>query len=101
MLILEVTTALPAADVIERAKSFFLTRFSPYSGWLTDSSERHARFQFEAGVLTVGAIPQEHGTLVRGSTSRLHHELSQFLATLSVPEAVRQNMLGPGTGGAG
>jgi hypothetical protein len=101
MLILEVDTILSPEEVVERAKTFFLTRFSAYSAWLTDASDRHARFQVEAGVLTIGAIPRENGTLVRGSTSRLHHELSQFLATLAVPEAVRQNLLGPGTAGAG
>lgn len=101
MLILEVLTPLPPQEVVERAKGFFQGRFSPYTGFLSDSSDHHARFQFEAGVLTVGAVPQGDRTLVRGSTTRLHHELSQFLATLAPPEEVRQNLVGPGTGGAG
>ena len=38
---------------------------------------------------------------VRGSSSRLHHELSQFLITLSPTEDVHQNLVGPGVSGAG
>lgn len=101
MLILETRTDLSPAQVIARAKEFFPTRFSPYAGFVQDQSEHHVRFRFEVGGLTIGAVPQEQGTLVRGSTSRLHHELSQFLATLANPEDVRQNLLGAGTSGAG
>lgn len=101
MLILETLTDLPPAQVIERAGVFFPTRFSPYAGFVQDQSENHIRFRYEVGVLTIGAVPQEGRTLVRGSTSRLHHELSQFLATLAHPEDVRQNLLGAGVSGAG
>ena len=44
---------------------------------------------------------QDGRTVVRGSTSRLHHELSQFLITLAPPEEVKQNLVGPGVSGAG
>jgi len=58
-------------------------------------------FILEAGELVIGAAEADGRTLVRGSTSRLHHELSQFLTTLAPPEEVRQNTLGPGASGAG
>lgn len=101
MLIQEVHTDLAPQEVVDRARSFFTTRFTPYAGFATDESEAHIRFRFEAGALTVGAVPHEGRTLVRGSTSRLHHELSQFLATLARPEDVRQSLPGPAVSGAG
>lgn len=101
MLIQEVVTDLSPAEVIDRARVFFSTRFSPYAGFVEDESDQHIRFRFEAGTLTIGTGRQDERTRVRGSTSRVHHELSQFLATLAFPEEVRQNAIGPGTAGAG
>jgi hypothetical protein len=95
MLILETETELPTDEVVARAKQFFTGRFSPYTGFVLDSSPGHVRFHTEAGVLTIGTGRRDGRTVVRGSTSRLHHGLSQFLVTLSNPEQVRQNLGGP------
>lgn len=101
MLIQEVLTDIPAQEVLDRARDWFTTRFSPHAGFVEDASEAHLKFQIEAGEVTIGTVEQEGRTLVRGSTSRLHHELSQFLITLAPPEEVRQNLVGPGVSGAG
>jgi hypothetical protein len=101
MLTQEVVTDLAPEEVIERARVFFTTRFSPYAGFVEDQGPTHVRFRFEAGTLVIGAGRNEDRTWVRGSTSRLHHELSQFLSTLAFPEQVRQKAVGPGTTGAG
>lgn len=102
MLIQEVETELPAGEVVRRAKEFFTQRFSPYAGFTADVGDAHARFSTEAGELTVGVGRRDGRTVVRGSTSRMHHELSQFLATLGAhPEEVRDNARGPGVSGAG
>ena len=101
MLILEVLTDVPPAEVIERAREFFTLRFTPYAGFEQDASDHHIRFSTEAGDLTIGTGEQDGRTLVRGSSSRMHHEVSQFLSTLAPPEEVRQNMAGPGASGAG
>jgi hypothetical protein len=101
MLIQEVHTDLSAGEVIDRAREFFTTRFTPYAGFATDESEHHIRFRFDAGALSIGAVPNEGRTLVRGSSSRLNHEISQFLITLARPEAVRQSLPGPAVSGAG
>jgi hypothetical protein len=66
-----------------------------------DSSDSHIRFQTDAGILSIGVGRRGEKNVVRGSTSRLHHELSQFLGTLARPEEVRQNLIGPGVSGAG
>ena len=101
MLIQEVITDLPPADVMERAREWFTTRFSPYAGFIEDESEGHLRFEMEACELILGVAQRDGRSVVRGSTSRLHHELSQFLMTLAPAEEVRQNLVGPGTSGAG
>lgn len=101
MLIQEVLTDLAPAEVIDQARSFFLTRFSAYPAFAQDEGPHHIRFEVEAGELLIGTVPQNGKTLVRGSTSRMHHELSQFLATLAESEDVRQNAVGPGASGAG
>ena len=101
MLIQEVLTDLPPADVIQRAREFFTLRLTPYGAFTEDATDHHVKFATEAGDLTIGTGEQDGRTLVRGSTSRLHHELSQFLSTLAPPEEVRQNAAGPGASGAG
>jgi hypothetical protein len=101
MLVQEVRTDLSPAEVIRSARDFFTTRFSPYGAFVEEEGEGHIVLKVDAGELVIGTGEEEGRTLVRGSTSRLHHELSQFLATLAPPEEVRQNAAGPGASGAG
>ena len=101
MLIQEVLTDLPAAEVIERAREWFTLRLTPYGAFDEDSSDHHIKLSTEAGEVTIGTGLQDGRTLVRGSTSRAHHELSQFLTTLAPNEEVHQNVAGPGASGAG
>lgn len=99
MLIQEVLTDLPPEEVIERAKAFFTLRFTQYAGFQQEATDHHVRFTSEAAELTL-AVGTQHGrTLVRGSSSRMNHEVSQFLATLAPAEEVRQNVPGPGVSG--
>jgi hypothetical protein len=101
MLVQEVRTDVAPAEVVRRAREFFTTRFSPYAAFVESESDRHITFRLDAGEVVIGTVSDEGFTLVRASTSRLHHELSQFLSTLAPPEEVRQNAPGPGTSGAG
>ena len=101
MLIQETTTDLPTSEVLQRARDWFMTRFTPYGASVEDESDSHLKLTCEAGEVVIGTTEQDGRTLVRGSSSRLHHEISQFLVTLAPPEDVRQNAAGPGTSGAG
>lgn len=97
MLIQEVATDLSPEEVVARARAFFTTRQSPYAGFVEEESGTHIRFRVEAGSLTVGVGRREGRNVVRGSTSRLQHGLSQFLSTLARPEQVRRNLLHGGS----
>ena len=101
MLVQEVNTHLPPAEVVRMARDFFTTRFTQYGAFVQEESDSHIVFRLDAGELVIGTVEEEGKTLVRGSTSRVHHELSQFLTTLAPPEDVRQNVTGPGATGAG
>ncbi|CAN5270459.1 hypothetical protein BH23GEM4_BH23GEM4_21190 [soil metagenome] len=101
MLIQEVRTELPAGEVIERARRFFTLQFSPYAGFTEDAGDSHIRFTTEAGELVIGVGERDGETVVRGSSSRMHHELGQFLATIGQPGDVRDNADGPGVSGGG
>jgi hypothetical protein len=101
MLIQEVLTDLSRAEVVARAKEFFTTRLNQYTALVSEEGEGHVKFDVEAGEVVIGTATRGGRTLVRGSTSRAHHELSQFFTTLAPAEAVRQNLAGPGASGAG
>jgi hypothetical protein len=101
MLIQEVLTDVPPEQVVQRAREFFNERLTPYGAFTEDASDHHIRLSTEAGDVTIGVGRQDGRVLVRGSSSRLHHEVSQFLSTLAPPEEVRQSLPGPGVSGAG
>ena len=99
MLIQETVTELPAEEILAQARTFFTLQFSPYAAFVEEESDTHIRFHTESGGLTIAVGRQGDRNLVRGSSSRLNHELSQFLVTLSKPEDVRQSLPGPGVSG--
>jgi len=101
MLVQEIQTDMEPTEVVRLAKDYFLTRFSPNGAYVESESEGHVALHIDAGELVIGTGVADGRTLVRGSTSRLHHELSQFLTMLGPPESVRQNLPGPGVSGAG
>ncbi|HET8655518.1 MAG TPA: hypothetical protein VFL93_08385 [Longimicrobiaceae bacterium] len=101
MLTQEVVTDLPPAEVIARAREFFALRFNQYAIFEIEEGDAHIRFRTDLAELVIGTGERNGQTVVRGATSRLHHELSQFLLTLAPSGEVRQNVVGPGVTGAG
>lgn len=91
MRIHETTTKLPAAEVIERARSFFTLASTPYASFEEKVGEGYLKLFLEVGEIVIGCVPREDGTtLVRGSASRGEHLLTSFLTTLAPPLDARQ-----------
>jgi hypothetical protein len=101
MLTQEVRTELSPTEVVQRAKDFFLSRFSPSAGFVAEQSDHHVKFEVDSGEVVIGAMPEGEATRVRASSSRLHHSIGQFLATLAPPEEVRDGVAGAGVSGSG
>lgn len=101
MLVQEVVTDIAPGEVVRMAREFFTTRFTQYSAFVQDESDSHIVLTLDSAEVVIGTVQEDGRTKVRGSTSRIHHELSQFLATLAPAEGVRQNTDGPGVSGAG
>ena len=70
MTIHEATTHLAAAEVVERARTFFAGIRSPNAAAEEARGTMHLRFHLDMGEIVIGAIPVEGGTRVRGSGSR-------------------------------
>lgn len=90
MTIYETDTALAPSEVVARARSFFELAFSPYAAFAEQIGDGHLRLRLEVGEVVIGALRNGGSTRVRGSASRGAHLLTQFLASIAPPEAVRQ-----------
>ena len=92
MTIHEATTHLAAAEVVERARTFFAGIRSPNAAAEEARGTMHLRFHLDMGEIVIGAIPVEGGTRVRGSGSRGAALISRFLTTLppAIPSAVER-----------
>lgn len=92
MRIHEIRTQLPADQVIERARLFFTHAGTPYASFEENVGEGWIRLFLEVGEIVIGTVPQDAGTLVRGSASRGAHLLTRFLTTLAPPSDARQTL---------
>ena len=85
--LLEITTTLPAAEVLARAKEFFPTRPSLYSAFLDMEGPNYGSFRGQGGEeIVIATAPADgKGTRVTGSSYLFDMQVSRFFATL--PEA--------------
>ncbi len=84
----EVTTTLPANEVLARAKTFFTNRPSLYSTFLDMEGPTFASFRGQGGEeLVIAVAPAENGTRVTGSSYLFDMQVARFFTTLA-PEAV-------------
>ena len=82
----ETTTTLPAADVLERAKSFFADRVPHMGAFLEKEGPTWATFRGQGGEeIALAAVAADGRTRVRASTLLFDQPVARFLATL--PEA--------------
>ena len=92
MRIHEIHTQLSPSEVIERARSFFMLSSSSYASFEERVAEGYLKLFLEVGEIVIGTVPQDGGTLVRGSASRGAHLLTSFLTTLAPPLDARQTL---------
>lgn len=79
----ELTTTLPADEVIARAKSFFSRRSSLYAAFLDKEGPGYCTFRGQGGEeIAIGTAPGEGGTRVTGSTYLFDMQVSRFFETL-------------------
>ena len=80
----EITTDLPAAEVLARAKSFFANRPSLYATFLDKEGPGFCSFRGQGGeeIVVAAAASPEGGTRVTGSTYLFDMQLARFFTTL-------------------
>ena len=79
----ELTTSLPADEVITRAKSFFSRRSTLYAAFLDKEGPGFVTFRGQGGEeIVIGTAAGNGGTRVTGSTYLFDMQVSRFLDTL-------------------
>jgi hypothetical protein len=83
----EVTTSLPAEDVLRRAKQFFAERVPHFGAFLEKEGPSWATFRGQGGEeIAIAVLPADRGTRVRASSLLFTQTIDRFLSTLP-PEA--------------
>ena len=84
----EVTTSLPAEDVLRRAKQFFAERVPHFGAFLEKEGPTWATFRGQGGEeIAIAVLPADRGTRVRASSLLFTQTIDRFLSTLPAPEA--------------
>ena len=79
----ETRTTLAPAEVLERAKRFFMRRNNIYSAFLEQEAPTHLGFRGQGGEeLLIGVDSVDGVTRVTGSTYLFDMQVSRFFATL-------------------
>ena len=79
----ELTTTLPADEVIARAKSFFSRRSSLYAAFPDREGPGYCTFRGQGGEeIAIGTAPATGGTRVTGSTYLFDMQVARFFETL-------------------
>lgn len=88
-MIQEIRTALPPAQVLEAAKTFFARRSPIYAAFLEKDGPDYVTFRGQGGEeIVIAAIAEDGATCVRGSTYLFDAQVSRFFSSLDpVPEA--------------
>lgn len=85
----ETTTTLPAAEILERAKTFFAERVPHVAAYPEGEGDTWLTLRGQGGEEVALAIfDAPNGRRVRGSTLFFDQALDRFLSTLPAAEAV-------------
>lgn len=86
--LLETTTNVPPADVLERAKRFFADRNSIYVAFIEREGPQYVTLRGQGGEeLIVHAAGTASGTAVTGSSYMFDAQIRRFFATLPPAES--------------
>ena len=90
----EYRTTLPPAEVIARAKQFFMTRVKIYAAFIEREGPGYVGFRGQGGEeLYIGAVEKDGATLVTGTTYFYDMHVARFFTTL--PQFVLEEQLLP------
>jgi hypothetical protein len=79
----EISTDLPARDVIQRAKAFFAERVPHYGAYLEKEGPNHAVFRGHGGEeIAIAVIETGDVQRVRGSSPFYGQAIGRFFSTL-------------------
>lgn len=82
--LIEHRTALPPAEVLQRARTYFSRRNSIYTAYVEQEGPTHLTFRGQGGEeIVVAAAPEGDHTLVTGSSYLFDAQVSRFFATLA------------------
>jgi hypothetical protein len=83
----EVTTSLPAQDVLRRARDFFAERVPHFGAFLEKEGPTWATFRGQGGEeIAIAVFPAPDGTRVRASSLLFNQTIDRFLSTLPAGE---------------
>lgn len=92
----EYRTTLPAAEVIARAKQFFMSRVKIYAAFIEREGPGYVGFRGQGGEeLYIGAVDKDGATLVTGTTYFYDMHVARFFTTLP-PFVLTEQLLPPG-----
>lgn len=81
----EITTTLPADEVLKQAKGFFSKRSALYATFLDKEGPGYCTFRGQGGEeIALAATAGSGGTRVTGSTYLFDMQVARFFATLPV-----------------
>ena len=84
----ELTTTLPADEVITRAKTFFSRRSSLYAAFVDKEGPGYVTFRGQGGEeIAIAAAAGNGGTRVTGSTYLFDMQVARFFETLPAIQA--------------
>lgn len=85
----EITTTLPAAEIIARAKAFFAERVPNYAAFPEKEGPDFLTLRGQGGEeIAMAVLPAPGGTRVRASTLLFDQVVERFLSTLPEPVEV-------------
>ena len=86
MRVQEIVTTLRPAEVLDRARTFFMLAGTPYAATPEKYGDGFIKLHLEVGEILIATLPHPEGTLVRATASRGGQLLSRYLTLIAAAE---------------